>query len=273
MASSYKSKLNKLMISDSTIKSSNVFVDIGEGKRNFTFESYKRNAKEAKRQKHILDSLSSSILYQTQNNSIHYDDTPSIVNSTYSEIQIKDVTKSRNQTLKNKIHKMLKTNEEDKNKRGYNRLKKQIDKFTNTLKQEHISKNKPVITFTEGKKNTNDYYYKKISPVTKNINLITKINDKRSNSMTKMINSLHKENVYEKFKNNLIQKAKIDLLEINKTNNEIDKYSREFQREFFSTKYNKMNTTLKHKLVSSALSTSSSYSDFKPKIKLLLDSL
>ena len=274
MASSYKSKLNKLMISDNTIKSSNDFVGIGEGKGNFTFESYKKNAKEAKRQKSILDSLSSSIIYRTQNNSIHYDDAPSRVNSTYSEIQIKDVTKSRNQILKSKIQKMIndtKTEGDNKNKRGYQRIKKQIDKFTKTLKQDyHPTKNKPMITFTQ---NSNDNYYKKISPITKTITLVTKTNEKRSSSMSKMLNSLHKENVYEKFKNNLVKKANIDLFETNRINKEIDNYSKEFQKDFFTEKYNKINSTLKHKLMGSVLSTSSSSSNFKPKLKLFLDSI
>lgn len=277
MASSYKSKLNKLMISDNTIKSSNDFVGIGEGKGNFTFESYKKNAKEAKRQKNILDSLSSSILYRTQNNSIHYDDAPSRVNSTYSEIQIKDVTRSRNQALKSKIQKMIndtKTDEGSKNKRGNQRIKKQIDKFTKTLKQGcHPTKNKPMITFTQSNHISNDNYYKKISPITKTITLITKTNEKRSSSMSKMLNSLHKENVYEKFKNNLVKKANIDLFETNKTNKEIDNYSKEFQKDFFREKYNKMNSTFKHKLMRSVLTTSSSSSNFKPKLKLFLDSI
>lgn len=277
MASSYKSKLNKLMISDNTIKSSNDFVGIGEGKGNFTFESYKKNAKEAKRQKNILDSLSSSILYRTQNNSIHYDDAPSRVNSTYSEIQIKDVTRSRNQALKSKIQKMIndtKTDEGSKNKRGNQRIKKQIDKFTKTLKQDcHPTKNKPMITFTQSNHISNDNYYKKISPITKTITLITKTNEKRSSSMSKMLNSLHKENVYEKFKNNLVKKANIDLFETNKTNKEIDNYSKEFQKDFFREKYNKMNSTFKHKLMRSVLTTSSSSSNFKPKLKLFLDSI
>ena len=58
--------------------------------------------------------------------------------------------------------------------------------------------------------------------------------------MSKMLNSLHKENVYEKFKNNLVKKANIDLFETNRINKEIDNYSKEFQKDFFTEKYNKI---------------------------------
>lgn len=217
---------------------------------------------------------SSALICHTQNNSIHFENSPLVsdicykkpsylhsLNSTHNEIQIRDITKNqKKKPIKNKFTRFLKDINENEtqhvkaihNNNKNSKIRKEIDKFTkNLICDNKNTKNRPIFTFTSN--NTqNEKYYEKISPITKHFNFLVGIGNlgnKRSKSVNKFFELNPNDNVYERFNKQVIKTAKIELFEeARKNQNEIDDFSMQFdknsQKSYLYKKYNNLNNTL-----------------------------